>query len=99
MDMLVLTGTDSLMQVALENHAQGCITAPANLISPDLRRVWDAYQRGEDVSTLQGLVTQIRLILEKYLPFPPMLKALLAKQYGFPPGQSVRRWTRLHRNQ
>jgi 4-hydroxy-tetrahydrodipicolinate synthase len=86
-DLLVLTGTDSLLQVALENHAQGCITAPANLISPALRWVWDAFQRGEDVSAMQGLITQIRLILEKYLPFPPMLKALLAKQYDLP------RWT------
>jgi 4-hydroxy-tetrahydrodipicolinate synthase len=83
-DLLVLTGTDSLLQVALENHAQGCITAPANLISPELRRVWDAFQRGEDVTAIQKRVTEIRHILEKYPPFPPMLKALLAKQYGFP---------------
>jgi 4-hydroxy-tetrahydrodipicolinate synthase len=83
-DLLVLTGTDSLFQVALENHAQGCITAPANLISPELRKVWDAFQRGEKVSTFQRRVTEIRQILEKYPPFPPMLKALLAKQYGFP---------------
>ncbi len=83
-DLLVLTGTDSLLQTALENHAQGCITAPANLISLDLRQVWDAYRRGEDVSALQRRVTEIRQILEKYPPFPPMLKALLAKQYGFP---------------
>jgi 4-hydroxy-tetrahydrodipicolinate synthase len=83
-DLLVLTGTDSLLQTALENHAQGCITAPANLISPDLRRVWDGFQLGGDVSALQERVTNIRQILEKYPPFPPMLKALLAKQYGFP---------------
>ncbi|MGA2504053.1 MAG: dihydrodipicolinate synthase family protein [Anaerolineales bacterium] len=83
-DLLVLTGTDSLLQVALENHAQGCITAPANLISPELRKVWDAFQLGEEVSVLQERVSEIRQILEKYPPFPPMLKALLAKQYGFP---------------
>ncbi len=83
-DLLVLTGTDSFLQLALENHAQGCITAPANLISPDLRKIWDAFQRGEDVSALQRRVTEIRQILEKYPPFPPMLKALLARQHGFP---------------
>ncbi len=83
-DLLVLTGTDSYLQLALENQAGGCITAPANLISPDLRRIWDAFQRGEELPALQARVTKIRHILEKYPPFPPTLKALLAKQYGFP---------------
>ena len=83
-DLLVLTGTNSLFQTALENHAQGCITAPANLISPELRQIWDVFQRGEDVSEIQSRVTEIRQTLEKYPPFPPMLKALLAKQHGFP---------------
>jgi 4-hydroxy-tetrahydrodipicolinate synthase len=83
-DLLVLTGTDSYLQLALENQAGGCITAPANLISPDLRRVWDAFQRGEELSAVQVRVTEIRHILEKYPPFPPTLKALLARQHGFP---------------
>lgn len=83
-DLLVLTGTDSYLQMALENQAVGCITAPANLISPYLRRIWDGVQRGEDVSPIQERVTAIRNILEKYPPFPPMIKALLARQYGFP---------------
>jgi len=80
----VLTGTDSHLQLALENQAGGCITAPANLISSDLRNVWDAFQRGEDVSALQERVTTIRQLLEQYPPFPPLLKALLARQHGFP---------------
>ena len=83
-DLLVLTGTDSTLQLALENQAGGCITAPANLISSDLRRVWDAFQRGEDVSALQRRISKIRHILEQYPPFPPTLKALLAGQHGFP---------------
>jgi 4-hydroxy-tetrahydrodipicolinate synthase len=83
-DLLVLNGTDSYLQLALENRAAGCITAPANLVSPDLRRVWDAFQRGEDVSALQERITAIRHLLEQYLPFPPILKALLARRYGFP---------------
>jgi 4-hydroxy-tetrahydrodipicolinate synthase len=82
--MLVLNGTDSYFQLALENHAIGCITAPANLISPDLRQIWDAFQRGEDVSALQRSVTIIRHLLEQTPPFPPILKALLAWQHGFP---------------
>jgi len=83
-DLLVLTGTDSFLQLALEKQAGGCITAPANLISPDLRRVWDAFQRGEEVSALQKRITEIRHVLEKYPPFPPTVKALLAGLHGFP---------------
>jgi 4-hydroxy-tetrahydrodipicolinate synthase len=83
-DLLVLTGTDSYLQLALENQGGGCITAPANLVSPDLRRIWDSFQQGQDVSAPQARVTEIRHILEKYPPFPPLLKALLAGQHGFP---------------
>jgi 4-hydroxy-tetrahydrodipicolinate synthase len=83
-DLLVLNGTDSYLQLALENHAAGCITAPANLISPDLRRIWDGFRNGEDVTAVQERVSRIRLVLEKYPPFPPLLKALLASLHGFP---------------
>jgi 4-hydroxy-tetrahydrodipicolinate synthase len=83
-DLLVMTGTDSYLQLAMENHAGGCITAPANLISPELRKIWDGFQRKEDVSALQSQVTGIRHFLEKYSPFPPTLKILLARLYGFP---------------
>ncbi|MDI6769812.1 MAG: dihydrodipicolinate synthase family protein, partial [Anaerolineales bacterium] len=83
-DLLALTGTDSFFQLALESGAQGCITAAANLISPDLRSLWDAWQRGEDIAPLQARVTAARHVLERYMPFPPILKALLARQHGFP---------------
>ncbi len=83
-DLAVLTGTDSFLQLALESRAIGCITAPANLISPELRRVWDDCQAGVDATRSQELVTAIRHTLEKYSPFPPILKALLARQHGFP---------------
>jgi 4-hydroxy-tetrahydrodipicolinate synthase len=83
-DLLALTGTDSLFQLALESGAQGCITALANLISPDLRKIWDGWQRGEDIAPLQAHVTDIRHVLEGYMPFPPILKALLSRLYGFP---------------
>ena len=83
-DLLVLNGTDSYLQLALENRAGGCITAPANLVSPGLRAVWDAAARGEAVSGLQARVSAQRHILEKYLPFPPILKALLHRLHGFP---------------
>lgn len=83
-DLLVLNGTDSLFHHALKNHAQGVITAPANLISEDLREVWDLYQAGKDPSEVQERVTHYRRIFEKYMPFPPILKALMHRLYKMP---------------
>ena len=83
-DLVVLTGTDSYLQLAMENKAAGCITAPANVISPDLRRAWDLLKEGKDASEAQARITEQRHILEKYVPFPPALKALLHRQYGLP---------------
>jgi 4-hydroxy-tetrahydrodipicolinate synthase len=84
MDLAVFTGTDSYLALALQNSAAGCITAPANLISPGLRAVYDAFSGGEDPSEMQACVTEQRHILEKYPPFPASLKALLSKKYAFP---------------
>ena len=83
-DLLVLNGTDAYLQLAMQAKAQGCITAPANLISPDLRCIWDGFQQGKDISSEQEHVSKLRYLLEKYLPFPPVLKALLSQLHGFP---------------
>jgi 4-hydroxy-tetrahydrodipicolinate synthase len=83
-DLLVLNGTDSYFHHALKNHAQGAITAPANLISEDLRKIWDLFQEDKDPTEAQARVTKQRHILEKYMPFPPILKSLLHKLYEFP---------------
>ena len=83
-DLLVLNGTDSLFHHALKNHAQGAITAAANLLSEDLREIWDLYQESKDPSEVQARVTGQRQILEKYPSFPPTLKALLHKLHNMP---------------
>ena len=83
-DLLVLNGTDSLLHHALKNHAQGAITAPANLISADLREIWDLYQAGKDPSEVQTRVSEQRHILEKYMPFPAVLKALMPRLFELP---------------
>jgi 4-hydroxy-tetrahydrodipicolinate synthase len=83
-DLAVFTGTDSYLAMALQNNAAGCITAPANLLSPSLRAIYDAFLRDEDLSETQTCVTAQRHVLEKYMPFPPALKALLSKKYNFP---------------
>jgi 4-hydroxy-tetrahydrodipicolinate synthase len=89
-DLAVFTGTDSDLTLALENHAAGCITAPANLLSPDLREIYDAFQKPDFLKksgfslAAQERVTHQRHLLEKYPPFPPTLKALVHRLHGFP---------------
>ncbi|MGE5251749.1 MAG: dihydrodipicolinate synthase family protein [Bacteroidota bacterium] len=83
-DLLVLSGTDSYLELAMQHGAQGCITAPANLISPDLRALWEGLIAGEDVGDLQRRVTEQRHVLESQPPFPPLLKALIHRMYEFP---------------
>ena len=83
-DLAVLNGTDSYLQLAMQNKAAGCITAPANLISPDLREVWDGMRAGRDVSAAQERVNKQRHILEQYPFFPATLKALLHRLHGLP---------------
>ena len=83
-DLVVFTGTDSYLQFAMQNKAAGCITAPANILSPDLREVWDLMNEGKDATEAQERVKKQREVLDKYPPFPPTLKALLHRLHGFP---------------
>ena len=83
-DLTVFNGTDSDFTLALQNYAAGCITAPANLISPSLRKMYDAFMTGKEISSLQKKVSEQKHILDQYQPFPPLIKALLAKLYDQP---------------
>jgi 4-hydroxy-tetrahydrodipicolinate synthase len=83
-DLVVLNGTDTHLQLAMQNKAAGCITAAANIVSPDLREAWDLFQDGKDPSVIQERINKQRHILEKYPPFPPVLKALLHRLHGLP---------------
>lgn len=83
-DLVVLTGTDSYLQLAMQYKAAGCITAPANILSPDLREVWEAMNDGNDSTEAQRRIKAQRDILDQYPPFPPALKVLLHRRHGFP---------------
>jgi 4-hydroxy-tetrahydrodipicolinate synthase len=82
-NMLVMTGNDSLTLHALEHHASGAITAMGNLFSPLLRQIWDLYWQGSDAIDAQDALDKRRKILERFAPFPPMLKALLPRMHAF----------------
>ena len=83
-DLTVFIGTDSDFTLALQNHVAGCITALGNIISPSLREIYDLFIQGKDTSIVQMKVSAQRQMLEKYQPFPPLLKALLARLYHQP---------------
>jgi 4-hydroxy-tetrahydrodipicolinate synthase len=83
-DLLILNGTDRLLSQALQAGAGGCITALGNLFSPDLRRVWEAHQRGETDEAAQTRLNAARKVSESYPPAPPLLKMLLARWHDFP---------------
>jgi 4-hydroxy-tetrahydrodipicolinate synthase len=83
-DLVVLSGTDSDFSLALQNHAAGCITAPANLISPSLRQIYDVFSDGNDTTEIQARVSEKRHAMEHFMPFPASLKALLHRLYGLP---------------
>jgi 4-hydroxy-tetrahydrodipicolinate synthase len=83
-DLLVLTGTDSYLELAMQNHAAGCITAPANILSPELRQVWEAMNVHGQADSLQEVVTHRRELLDKFSPFPSLIKAMLHSLHGFP---------------
>lgn len=82
-DLLVLSGNDGLFLHALEYNAGGAITAMANLYSPLLRQVWDVFIQNGDGFEAQEKLNLRRRVLDRYQPFPPTIKALLARLYGF----------------
>ncbi len=83
-DLHIFTGNDRLFTDALHNHAAGCITALANLISPDLQSLWNAFQGQKPTNRFQERITSVRDICELFSPFPPLIKFLLGNFFGFP---------------
>ncbi len=82
-DLLVLNGNDGLLLHALEYNAGGAITAMANLYSPMLNQVWNIFIQGGDPIEAQEQLNIRRRVLDRYQPFPAIMKALLARQHGF----------------
>jgi len=80
----LLTGNDRLMSAMLSAGGAGCITATANLISPQLRELYEKHSLGVDTSALQDKVDAARGVLESLSPYPAAIKGLLAEMHGFP---------------
>lgn len=82
--LTALVGNDKHLSPAMEAGASGCITALANLYSPTLRRVWDAYHHGKNTGGEQEVIEARRVLFGRYMPFPAAIKAALAVEHGFP---------------
>ena len=78
---MVLNGNDGLLLHALENNAGGAITATANLFAPLLRQVWDIFIQDGDAIEAQEKLNIRRKVLDRYQPFPSILKAMLPHFY------------------
>ena len=81
--LLVLNGNDGLLLHAMEYNAGGAITAVANLYAPLLRQVWDIFEQDGDGIEAQEKLNTRRQILERYQPFPPILKAIMPHYHEF----------------
>jgi 4-hydroxy-tetrahydrodipicolinate synthase len=82
--MKVLNGNDRLFNLALQSGARGCITAVANLLSPLHRQIWDNFQKGILDEITQDKLSSAREVLDRYTPFPPLIKMMLSRLHGFP---------------
>jgi 4-hydroxy-tetrahydrodipicolinate synthase len=83
-DLTVFNGNDRLFGMALAHRAAGCITAPANILSPLLRRIWDARRGGSPTTGQEASLEEGRRILDSYPPAAPTLKGILHRKYNFP---------------
>ncbi len=81
---VALVGNDTNLQDSLAWGGSGCITALANLYSPQLRQIWDAHQNNEIDSSSQAYINAKRAAITPYLPFPAAIKALVSKMFGLP---------------
>jgi 4-hydroxy-tetrahydrodipicolinate synthase len=82
-DLIVLTGNDRLFSLALQSGASGCITAVANLLSPIHRKIWDSFQTGEPDEITQDKLSSAREVLDRYTPFPSLIKMMLSRLHDF----------------
>ena len=80
-DLMVYTGTETLLLDILRKGGAGSITATANLIAPECQHVFQAWKNGpsEAADQAQKHLTALRIAFESY-SFVSEMKSLLAAQ-------------------
>ncbi len=70
--------------MAMENKARGLHHRASKCSLGPICAIWDLINESKDATEAQAHVKQQRNILARYPPFPPTLKALLHRVFGFP---------------
>ena len=80
-DLMVYTGTETLLLDILRKGGAGSITATANLIAPECQHVFQAWKNGrsEAADQAQKHLTALRIAFESY-SYVSEMKSLLAAQ-------------------
>ena len=80
-DLMVYTGTETLLLDILRKGGAGSITATANLIAPECQHVFQSWKNGrsEAADQAQKHLTSLRIAFESY-SFVSDMKSLLAAQ-------------------
>lgn len=83
-DFLVMVGNDRWFSQGLQDGASGCITALANLASPELASIWQGWINNQPTHDDQMRLDHLRILLNRNQPSAPYLKILLSRLYQFP---------------
>jgi 4-hydroxy-tetrahydrodipicolinate synthase len=80
-EFCVLSGADDLVLPLLKQGGGGCITACANILPGLLKKMYEGFRSGGDITGVNDMITAVRLVMAK-LPAPPGQKAILARHTG-----------------
>ena len=80
-EFCVLSGADDLVLPLLKQGGGGCITACANILPGLLKKMYEGFHSGEDITEVNKMITDVRVVMAK-LPAPPGQKAILARHTG-----------------
>ena len=81
----IFTGNDQFIFDALRSGARGCVTGLVNVFAPLAVSIYRAFQGGDPTAdSLQTQFTRLWSVLERYQPYPALMKALLALQKDDP---------------
>jgi 4-hydroxy-tetrahydrodipicolinate synthase len=90
-DLRVFTGNDQLILEALRGGASGCVTGLVNVFAPLAVAIYKAFLTGDPrAENLQSQFTRLWSILERYQPYPALMKALLSLEQDDPIWLQVR---------
>jgi 4-hydroxy-tetrahydrodipicolinate synthase len=91
-DLAVFTGNDQLILDALRCGAAGCVTGVVNVFASLAVAIHRAFLAGGDpaADSLQSRFTRLWSVLDRYQPYPALMKALLSLQLDDPAWLNVR---------